>query len=73
MRDNDAILALLDDIKELLFGIALLLLAGILSLLGVLLGGWALLLPCCSVFIGLEGLLSVCRGHDHHKVVEKQD
>ena len=38
MKDNDGMLALLQDIKELLWGIALLMIGGFLCLIGVIIG-----------------------------------
>ena len=38
MKDNDGMLALLQDIKELLWGIALLMIGGFLCLIGVIMG-----------------------------------
>ena len=40
MKDNDGMLALLQDIKELLWGIALLMIGGFLCLIGVIIGNW---------------------------------
>ena len=40
MKDYDGVLVLLQDIKDILYGIALLLTGGIMCLTGLLLGGW---------------------------------
>ena len=77
MRDTDAIPALLADIKELLCGIALLILAGIFCLLGAAFPvPWGIFL----LFIGLppafSGVMYVRHGFHRHEVVEhpkKQD
>lgn len=74
MRDNDAILALLADIKELLYGIALLLLGGGLCLAGILLlDTWGLVLLLPGVPVVLGGLLYARHGFRHHEVVENED
>ena len=73
MKDNDAILALPEDIKETLWGIALLILGIFLCLIGVLLGGWTSLLLIPGVFVGLAGILYARRGYGRHEVVEKQE
>lgn len=73
MKETDGILALLQDIKDILYGIALLLLGGILCLAGLLLGGFLLLLTAAGIFVVLAGFLYVRRGYNHHEVVEKQD
>lgn len=74
MKDQDAIIALLGDIRELLFGIAILILSVFLCLLGALLGSWGLLVCCViGIFLGLYGILVIVHGHHHHKIVEKQD
>ena len=44
MKDNDGVLALLQDIKDILYGIALLLAGGLLCMAGILLGGLGLVL-----------------------------
>lgn len=73
MKETDGILALLQDIKDILYGIALLLLGGILCVAGILLDGLFLVLPAAGVFILLAGALNVHYGHRHHEVVEKED
>lgn len=70
---NDGVLALLQDIKEMLHGIALLLVGGFLCLIGAVLGDWGLLLMCIGVFVCIAGMESAHRGYHHHEVVEKQD
>ena len=42
MKDNDGVLALLQDVKDILYGIALLLTGGLLCVAGILLGGFAI-------------------------------
>ena len=73
MRDNDAILALLEDIKETLRGTARLILGIFLCLIGVLLGGWTSLLLIPGVFVGLAGVLYARHGYSRHEVVGKQE
>lgn len=73
MKDTDGVLAMLQDIKEILYGIALLMLGGILCVTGVLLDGWGLLLLCAGIFLCGGGAISVHQGYQHHEVVEKQD
>ena len=70
---NDGILALLQDIKEILYGVFWLLAGGFLCLIGSVLGGWGLLLLCVGIFFCLSGALCVRHGYHHHEVVEKQD
>lgn len=74
MYNNDAILALLADIKDILYGIAFLLLGGILCLAGLLLlGTWGLVLLLIGVPVELGGLLYTRHGYRHHEVVENED
>lgn len=73
MRDNDAILALLDDIKAILWGIALLILGFFLCLLGSLLGGVAGILLFLGIAVGVAGYFYAHRGFNRHEVVEKPD
>lgn len=75
---NEGVLKLLQDIKEILLGIALLLLGGILAGLGIGLagltgGGVFLLLPAVGFLILLNGGLHVWYGWTAHHVVEKID
>ncbi|MCI8738653.1 MAG: hypothetical protein HFG10_00880 [Oscillibacter sp.] len=75
---NEGVLKLLQDIKEILLGIALLLLGGILAGLGIGLagltgGGVFLLLPVAGFLILLNGGLHVWYGWTAHHVVEKID
>lgn len=73
MNELDGVLALLQDIKELLYGAALLLLGGMLSLPALLLGSWFALLLFLSIPLTLSGLLYIRHGWRTHEVVEKQD
>jgi hypothetical protein len=73
MKDNDAILALLQDIKEELYGIALMLLSGILCIVGAVLGDWGLLLLAVGVFLLLGGFMVTRHGFSMHEVVEKKE
>lgn len=76
MKGTDGVLALLQDIKEILYGLAWLILGGILCIVGVIafqttdLGG-ILILFGMAICIG--GILYVRHGHRHHEVVENQD
>lgn len=72
---NDGVLALLQDIKEMLHGIVLILMGIFLCMLGAWwgAGGWAVL-PCLAGLIVLiAGLAYTHHGYNHHEVVEKQD
>ena len=76
MKGTDGILALLQDLKELLYGIAWLILGGILCVTGAILFyettlGGLLILVGIGVCIG--GILYACHGHSHHEVIEHQD
>lgn len=70
---SDGVSALLQDIKEMLYGIALLLVGGFLCLTGAALGGGALLLLCVGIFICIAGMECAHRGYRRHKDAEKQD
>lgn len=70
---TDSILTLLQDIKNLLFGIALLLLGVPFTILGLLLGGWWALLLFVSLPVLLAGLLYIWHGWHAHEVVEKSN
>lgn len=74
MRDeNDGCLALLQDAKEILYGIFWLLAGGLLCLIGAVLGGWGVLLLAVGVFLCVGGFVYARHGFHHHEVVEKQD
>ena len=73
MKDNDGVLALLQDIKDILYGIALLLAGGPLCMAGIMLGGWGILLSAIGFFVLLAGLNNSYQGYHHHTVEEKQD
>lgn len=77
MRGSDAVLALLADIKEPLYGIALLILAGVFCLLGAaFLDTWGIFLLFIRIFVGIAGLMYAHHGFHHHEMVEhpeKQD
>lgn len=76
MKGTDGILALLQDIKEILYGIAWLIFGGILSIVGIItfqetdLGG-ILILIGAAICIG--GTLYVRHGFGHHEVLEQND
>ena len=77
MKDNDGMLALLQDIKELLWGIALLLVGGFLCLTGIIInftiGNWGIVLFLFGIFVFIAGALYAYHGFSHHEVIEKQD
>ena len=77
MKDNDGMLALLQDIKELLWGIALLLAGGFLCLTGIIInstiGNWGIVLFLFGIFVFIAGVLYAYHGFSHHEVIEKQD
>ncbi len=74
MKDNDGILALLQDIKEMLFGLALLLAGIVLCLVGAAVnGGLGILLVVVGFIVAVAGISYVHHGYTHHEVVEKQD
>lgn len=71
MRDNDAVPALLADIKELLCGIAQLVTAGIFCLLSAtFIDSWGILLLFIGILLGFSGGLYVQHGFHRHAVVE---
>ena len=70
MENHHDILVLLQDIKDMLYGMALLLAGGFFSLTGATLDGWGLLLLAVGVFVFFAGALWVCRGYHHLEVVE---
>ena len=72
MKDNDGVLALLQDIKDILYGIALLLTGGLLCVAGILLGGFAILLSAIGFFVLLAGLNNAYQGYHHHTVEENR-
>lgn len=71
---NDGVLALLQDIKEMLHGIVLILMGIFLCVVSAWWGsGWAVL-PCLAgPIVLIAGLAYTHHGYNHHKVVEKQD
>lgn len=74
MKGDDGILALLQDIKEMLFGIALLLSGIVLCLIGAAVnGGVGVLLSIVGLVVVVAGLGYVHHGYTHHEVVEKRD
>ena len=73
MKGHDGVLALLQDIKDILYGIALLLTGGLLGIVCILLGGWDILPSAVAVVVLLAGLIYARNGYNHHEVVEKQD
>lgn len=76
MKGTDGVLALLQDIKEILYGIAWLILGGILCIVGAIafqetaMGG---LLIIVGIGVCIGGILYTHHGHSHHEVVENQD
>ena len=70
MKDSDGMLALLQDIKELLWGIALLSAGGFLCLIGIVIGDWGIALLAVGIFVFLAGALCAYHGFNHHEVVE---
>ena len=70
MKGNDAVLALLQDIKDILYGIALLVLGGILCAAGILIGDIGLLLFFLGIAVCIAGIFYARHGHRHHEVVE---
>ena len=73
MKDNDGVLALLQDIKDILYGIALLLAGGLICVASILLGGFFILFSVIGFFALLAGLNNAYQGYHHHTVEEKQD
>ena len=75
MKGNDAILALLQDIKDLLYGIGLLIFAGFICLVGVLTldAGFGLLILLVGIMVLIYGILQMHRGYHHHELLEQQD
>ena len=75
---NDGVLRLLQDIKELLLGIALLLLGGILAGAGIGMAALTayevfLLLPVAGLIIVFLGGTHIWYGWTAHEVVERQE
>ena len=71
MNGTDAVLALLQDIKDILYGIALLLVGCALCIAAVIWNaalGILLLIP--GIGLCLFGVLYARHGHRHHEVVE---
>ena len=73
MKGNDAVLALLQDIKDILYGIALLVLSGILCAAGILIGNIGLLFSFFGIAVCIAGIFYARHGHRHHEVVEHSD
>ena len=77
MKDSDGMLAILQDIKELLWGIALLLTGGFLCLTGIIInstiGNWGIVLFLFGIFVFIAGVLYAYHGFSRHEVIEKQD
>ena len=76
MKGTDGIFALLQDIKEILYGIVWLILGGILSIVGIISCqetdlGCILILVGAAICIG--GLLYARHGYTHHEVLENKD
>ncbi len=74
MRGNDAILALLQDIKEILYGIALLIPAAVFCLTGAMfLDTWGIFLLAAGIMLGFAGGMYARHGFHHHEVAEHED
>jgi len=74
MKESDGILILLQDIKEILYGISLLIIGGICCLIGILINnGFGILLLFIGIFVLLVGIIYIRHGHSYHEVVENQD
>ena len=74
MKGDDGILAPLQDIKEMLFGIALLLSGIALCLIGAAVnGGVGVLLSIVGLVVVVAGLGYVHHSYTQHEVVEKRD
>ena len=73
MKDNDGMLALLQDIKELLWGIALLMIGGFLCLIGVIIGNWGLVLLVFGLFTAFCGGAFAWHGFSRREIAETQD
>ena len=72
MKGNDAVLALLQDIKDLLYGIGLLMIAGFLCIVGALTldAGFGLLILLGGIMLLVYGILLLRRCYHHHEVLE---
>lgn len=71
---NDGVLALLQDIKEMLHGIVLILTGMFLCVVSAWWGsGWAVLLALAGLIVLIAGLAYAHHGYNRHEVVEKQD
>ena len=76
MKGTDAVLALLQDIKDLLYGLVLLILGTTLCIVGAILspemalGGFLILIGAGTCICAL---LYVRHGHTHHEMIEHQD
>ena len=76
MKGNDAVLALLQDIKDILYGIALLIMGGVLCVAGILLaniGATAGIAGIIGLCICIYGIARAHEGHRHHEVVENPE
>ena len=77
MKNSDGMLALLQDIKELLWGIALLLAGGFLCLTGIIINStistWGSVLCLFGIFVFIAGVLYAYHGFSRHEVVEHQE
>nr|WP_325304562.1 hypothetical protein [uncultured Dysosmobacter sp.] len=73
MNDHNGTLALLQDLKDLLWGIFLLILGIFLCAIGIFLGGWGSLLLIPGIFVTLAGILYAHHGYTRHEVVERED
>ena len=74
MKGTDGILVLLQDIKAILFGIAWLILGGILCIVGAILDselGFVLIFT--GIITCLNGITCVYQGHGRHEVIENKD
>lgn len=71
---HDGILALLQDIKEMLHGIVLILVGIFLCMISAWWGsGWSVLTGIIGLIVTIAGLSYAHHGYRHHEVVEKQD
>lgn len=71
---NDGVLALLQDIKEMLHGIVLILVGLFLCVVSAWWdSSWAVLTAIIGLIVLIAGLTYAHRGYNRHEVVEKQD
>lgn len=74
MKDTEGLLALLQDIKEMLWGLILLLTGlALCALAWPVNNGLALLPLMAGIIICASGLYYAYHGFTHHEVVEKKD